>query len=112
MNCELVKKNYEITLVQGDYGSYLYKITNCDGSPIENVSSAVFTCSKLGVEKDLIKLNDTDFSLILEPTQTKQFIPCECTYDITITIGDENKLYTIIRSAVLTILEKENPLSG
>lgn len=111
-SCALNEKNYGITLVQGDYGSYLYNITNLDGSEIEDISTAIFTCSKLGVQKELTKLNNTSFSLELSPSITKDFMPCECTYDITIKIGAGDKLYTIIRSAVFTVLEKENPLNG
>lgn len=110
-SCALNEKNYKIVLVQGDYGSYLYNITNVDGSEIENIASAIFTCSKLGIQKELEKLNNKSFSLVLEPRATKTFTPCECTYDITIKIGSGDKLYTIIRSAVFTVLEKENPLN-
>lgn len=111
--CELPTTNdYSITLVQGDYGSYLFNITNSDGTALDNVNSVIFTCSRLKVQESLSQFADNVFSLILNSELTKTFTPCTCSYDITIKFNDDATPYTVIRSASLTILKKENPLSG
>lgn len=114
MNCECgtLKDDYSIELVQGDHGSYLYHITNVDGSMLENVKNVIFTCSRLKLQETLTDIGDSNYSLILASETTQAFNACTCTYDITILFNDDATPYTVIRSANLTILKKENPLSG
>lgn len=107
-----VNDNYDIQLIQGDYGSYLYIITNQDNSPLENVESVVFTCSRLKQQIALVSTSQSEFALALDSDLTSTFSPCTCTYDITVLFKGEATPITVIHNANLTILKKENKLNG
>lgn len=109
--CGNDEQNYEITIVQGDKGSYKYIITNSDGSTITNIKSVFFTCSALNIKKTLTKIKENTFSLEIDSDITTTLKECTCSYDITLVFNDDT-IFTIIRSAVFTVLKKENPLYG
>lgn len=99
-----------IVITQGDYGSYLYRITNADGTSLTNLSSIIFSSSKQNVKKELSKISENEFLLELPSETTKLFIPVRCTYDITLLFDNNKTPYTIIRNASFTVLGKENPI--
>ena len=111
-NCLTNVANYDIELIQGDYGSYLYVITNQDGTPLKDVENVVFTCSRLKQQLNLSVLSETEFSLTLDSELTSTFSACTCTYDITILFKGEQTPITVVHNATFVILKKENKLNG
>lgn len=113
MNCEcdFDITDYSITLIQGDYGSYMYTILNENGSALENVKAVLFTCSRLKVKRELLKINDSNYGLTLPSELTETFAACTCTYDITIEFNGDSTPYTVVYNAKFTILKKENKLN-
>ena len=108
MNCNFDMTDYSIELIQGDYGSYLYHITNSDGSMLENVKSVIFTCAKLKIQKTLTNIAESNYLLTLDSVTTQAFSPYTHTYDITILFNDDETPYTVIHDADFIILKKEN----
>lgn len=108
MTCNLDVNDYSIELIQGDYGSYVYHITNSDGTKLENVKSVIFTCARLKLQKTLVDIGESNYVLTLDSATTQAFSPYTHTYDITILFNDEATPYTVIYNANFTVLKKEN----
>lgn len=111
MNCNFDVTDYSIELIQGDYGSYVYTILDENGSVLENVKAIVFTCSRLKVKQELLKITDSIYSLTLPSELTETFAACTCTYDITIEFNSDSTPHTVVYNANFTILKKENKLN-
>lgn len=110
MSCGFDIIDYSIELVQGDYLSCLYDITDQNGLPLDNVKSIVFTCNRLKVQRELKRLDATTFELDMASEMTSQFSACTCSYDITVLFNNSETPHTIIHNADFTILKKENKL--
>lgn len=115
-NCECylnLDKAYEISLVQSDYASILYTITNDNDEAIENIETVIFSSKKLKVEKTLEKLNDTEWLLSFTGDETTQFKTFSgMTYDLTITMKGETTPVTIVYEASIVVKKKENALNA
>lgn len=107
-----LKDDYDIELVQGDYGSFLYNITDQNDEPLDNVESVIFTCSRLKTQIELSSISRSQFALVLDSSLTSEFSACTCTYDITVTFKSAQTPITVIHNGGLTILKKENKLNG
>lgn len=116
MNCECylnLDRAYEISLVQADYASILYTITNDNDEAIENIETVIFSSKKLKVEKTLEKLNDIEWLLSFTGDETAQFKTFSgMTYDLTITMKGETTPVTIIYEANIVVKKKENALNA
>lgn len=115
MGCECmveIKDNFDIELVQGDYGSFLYDITDANNEPLNNVDAVIFTCARLKMQITLTSISNIQFLLALDSVLTSGFSACTCTYDITIKFKSTQTPVTVIHNACLTILKKENKLNG
>ena len=111
-NCMFeLSDDYDIELVQGDYSSFLYDITDQNDEPLDNVDAVIFTCSRLKTQITLLAINRSQFALILDSSLTSGFSACTCTYDITVKFKTAQTPITAIRSGGLTILKKENKLN-
>lgn len=108
MSCNFDVTDYSIELIQGDYGSYVYHITNFDGTMLENVKSVIFTCARLKLQKTLTDIGESNYALILDSVTTRAFSAYIYTYDITILFNDDETPYTVIHDADFIILKKEN----
>lgn len=107
-----LKDDYSIELIQGDYGSFLFNITDETGAPLQKLSKIVFTSNRLKLQIELEKQSDTEFLLIIDDEVTLNSGPCITTYDITAIFEGDATPYTVIYNAKLVILKKENALSG
>ena len=104
---------YTIELIQGDYASYLYHLTDQNGNVIMDIESVVFTCKRLGIQQELTKLNDTDYQLVFTSDQTSQMKSMSgMTYDITVKFTTSETPITLIYNADIFVLKKENALDG
>lgn len=115
MGCDCMvelRDDYDIELVQGDYGSFLYNITDQNDEPLADVDVVIFTCSRLKTQITLTPITNTQFSLTMDSVLTSGFSACACTYDITIKFKSTQTPITVIHNAGLTILKKENKLNG
>lgn len=108
MNCNFDVTDYSIELIQGDYGSYVYHITNSDGTMLENVNSVIFTCARLKIQKTLADIGESNYALTIDSVVTQAFSSYTHTYDITILFNDDQTPYTVIHDADFIILKKEN----
>lgn len=114
MSCDCMfelKNDYSIELVQGDYGSFLYIITDKDDNALDNIDDVVFTCSRLKLQQSLIAISRMEFALTFDASTTSKFNACTCTYDVTIIFKGNQSPYTVIHDANFTILKKENKLN-
>lgn len=115
MGCDCMvelKDDYDIELVQGDYGSFLYNITDQNDEPLDNVESVIFTCPRLKTQIELLSISRSQFALMLDSSLTSGFNACTCTYDITVKFKTAQTSITVIHNGGLTILKKENKLNG
>lgn len=115
MNCDCMmqmRDDYNIELVQGDYGSFLYNITDSENEPLVNIEQVVFTCARLKTQIELTQLSPVDFALTMNSDLTSKFTACTCTYDITLIFKGTQTPVTVIHNAGFTILKKENKLNG
>lgn len=113
MNCDCMmqmRDNYDIELVQGDYGSFLYNITDSNDAPLTNIKQVIFTCARLKTQIELAQILPSQFTLIMNSDLTSKFTACTCTYDITIIFTTSQTPLTVIHNAGFTILKKENKL--
>lgn len=108
MNCNFDLTDYSIELIQGDYGSYVYHITYSDGTMLENVTSVIFTCARLKIQKTLVDIGKSNYALTFDGVTTRAFSPYIHTYDITILFNEDEIPYTVIHDADFIILKKEN----
>lgn len=114
MGCDCMfklKDNFDIELVQGDYGSFLYVITDTNNAPLNDIDAVIFTCTRLKTQIALTSMSNTQFLLTLDSALTSGFSACTCTYDITIKFKNAQTPITVIYDAYLTILKKENKLN-
>lgn len=114
MGCDCMfklKDNFDIELVQGDYASFLYDITDQNDEPLNNVDAVIFTCARLKTQITLTSISNTRFLLALDSVLTSGFSACTCTYDITIKFKNAQTPITVIHNAYFTILKKENKLN-
>ena len=114
MGCDCMfklKDNFDIELVQGDYGSFLYVITDTNNAPLNDIDAVIFTCTRLKTQITLTSMSNTQFLLTLDSALTSGFSACTCTYDITIKFKNVQTPITVIYNAYLTILKKENKLN-
>ena len=115
MGCDCLTNfvdSYDIELIQGDYGSFVFHITDENGNPLQNLSEIVFTSKRLNLEVKLEQLSDTDFLLAIESAMTSNVGACNATYDITAIFDGHATPYTVIYNAKFIILKKDNTLSG
>lgn len=112
MDCSCMIKmcNYDIELIQGDYSSFLYTITDNNDEPLNNINKVIFSCKRLKSTIELIKITNSDFALIFSSDITSTFSSCVTTYDITIMFKNEQTPITVVYDATLTILRKENKI--
>lgn len=114
MGCDCMfklKDDFDIELVQGDYGSFLYDITDTNDEPLNNIDAVIFTCTRLKTQITLTSMSNTQFLLTLDSALTSGFSACTCTYDITIKFKGTQSPITVVHNAYLTILKKENKLN-
>lgn len=114
MGCDCMfklKDDFDIELVQGDYGSFLYDITDTNDEPLNNIDAVIFTCTRLKTQITLTSMSNTQFLLTLDSSLTSGFSACTCTYDITIKFKSTQSPITVVHNAYLTILKKENRLN-
>lgn len=114
MGCDCMfklKDDFDIELVQGDYGSFLYDITDTNNGPLDNIDAVIFTCTRLKTQITLTSMSNTQFLLTLDSSLTSGFSACTCTYDITIKFKSTQSPITVVHNAYLTILKKENKLN-
>lgn len=114
MGCDCMfklKDDFDIELVQGDYGSFLYDITDTNDEPLNGVDAVIFTCARLKTQITLTPMSNTQFLLTLNSVLTSGFSACTCTYDITIKFKGTQSPITVVHNAYLTILKKENKLN-
>lgn len=114
MGCDCMtelKDDFAIELVQGDYGSFLYNITDTNNEPLNDVDAVIFTCARLKTQINLTPITRAQFSLAMDSSLTSQFTPCTSTYDITILFKGTQSPVTLIYNAGITILKKENKLN-
>lgn len=96
---------HKITLVKGDTLSLNITINDVD---IELIDKVYFTCVQQNIRKELI-LQDNQFMLNIDPSQTALFKEVISDYDITI-VFKNGETYTSIYRANLVVLPKVNPL--
>lgn len=114
MGCDCMfklKDNFDIELVQGDYASFLYDITDANDEPLNAVDTVIFTCARLKTQITLTSMSNTQFLLTLDSALTNGFSACTCTYDITIKFKNTQSPITVVHNAYFTILKKENKLN-
>ena len=114
MGCDCMfklKDNFDIELVQGDYASFLYDITDANDEPLNGVDAVIFTCARLKTQITLTSISNTRFLLTLDSALTSRFSACTCTYDITIKFKSAQTPITVVHNAYFTILKKENKLN-
>lgn len=111
-NCMTMTEDYSIELVKGDYGSFLYHITNEFDGPVNNIKQVVFTCHRLNLKLVLEKYSEMDYLLVLDSSLTKDFPTWRSmTYDLTLEFTTAETPITLIHNASITILNKENTLN-
>lgn len=114
MGCDCMvelRDDFDIELVQGDYGSFIYNITDQNDEPLTDVDVVIFTCARLKTQINLTSITSTQFSLTMDSNLTSRFTPCTSTYDITILFKGTQSPVTLIHNANITILKKENKLN-
>ena len=114
MSCDCMIKlrdDYDIELIQGDYASFVYDITDQNDEPLNNIEAVIFTCSRLKTQITLSPINDARFALIFDSSLTSGFSACTCTYDITIKFKSIQTPITVIHDGGFTIFKKENKLN-
>lgn len=109
--CDFYVKDYSITLIQGDYGTYIYTICNQNGIALENVKDVFFTCARLKLKRMLSKKDNSTYILILPSELTETFSACTCRYDLTVEFTGDTTPCTIIYNEKFTVLKKENKLN-
>lgn len=111
MSCNFDVVDYSITIVQGDYVSCLYTITDANELPLNDIKEVIFTCNRLKLQKTLEQIDSTNFELSIDSETTSLLAVCNCTYDITVTFNSEETPITLIHNANLSVLQKENKLN-
>lgn len=96
---------HKITLVKGDTLSLNITINDVD---IELIDKVYFTCVQQNIRKELI-LQDNQFMLNIDPSQTALFKEVISDYDITIVFKNGETMTTIYRSSFI-VLPKTNSL--
>lgn len=115
MGCDCMvgcKDDFDIELVQGDYGSFVFHITDENANELQNLDKIIFTSNRLKLQIELEKQTNTDFLLIIDNEVTLNIGACTATYDITAIFKGNATPYTVIHNAKFVILKKENALSG
>lgn len=95
-----------INVIQGD--SLSLKVIVEAGA--ELVEKLTFSCSKLNIVQDLIKVTENEetyWILSLSPNQTKVCTCCFTSYDITAQLVNE-QVQTVVYNGGLNICKKEN----
>lgn len=108
MNCGYAE-DYSIHIIQGDNASFLFNITDEKNNVIPNITSVIFSCSRLNLKKNLVNIGNGDYELNFSAEETKNFSPCTCTYDITIKI-ENVMVHTVVKNEVFYVHKKENPI--
>lgn len=111
MNCMIDVVDNSIEIVQGDYLSCAFTITDEEGNALQNVKEVLFSSTFLNFQKELDKTSDSEFVLNVDSTTTSQFNVGTCTYDLTITFNDEVSPITVIYNAKFVVLKKENTIN-
>lgn len=107
-NCMIpIKNNYDIEIIQGDYASFDFILTDQNDVALSNVKSVIFTCKRLATQIELTKIDDTQYGLLIDGNTTQAFEAGNYSYDITVKFKN-NQFKTAIYDGVLTILKKEN----
>lgn len=113
MNCEcMIQSNdYSIEIVQGDFFSCLYDITNQDGSQIMGIDKVLFSSKYLNIVKELQSIDSMTYQLELTSEETAAMkVGNNATYDITITFNTDETPVTVVYEAQLSVLKKENTI--
>ena len=103
MNC-CVSDN-KLRLVKGDTLSLNISLTDVD---IELIDKVYFTCTQQNIRKELI-LQDNQFMLNIDPSQTALFKEVTSDYDITI-VFKNGETSTVVYRSGFTVLPKTNKL--
>ena len=108
MFCNANIEDYTIQIIQGDYLSCIYTITDQNGKALTNVKNVIFTCKRLNLQIILKSIDASNFELILDSAITSTLQACTTTYDITIQFNDESTPHTVIFDSEIIVLKKEN----
>lgn len=112
-NCNLIDDDYSLEIIQGDYASVVFTITDEFDDKVENIDKVVFTCHRLNIQQTLDALSDTEFMLVFNGETTAQWPTYTgITYDITLELKGSTTPLTLVHDASLTILKKENTVNG
>lgn len=103
-------ENYNISVIQGDYSSFLFILTDQKDDAIANVKSVIFTCAQLNLQQELTAVSDREFTLVFNGTLTQTLTVGSFSYDVTVQFKDE-EYKTAIYNGVLTVLKKENGIN-
>lgn len=114
MNCECMipQQSYELVFVQGDYCSATFTITDDQGNALQELDKVIFSCARLKQEIELTQQNKTTFLLAISSDVSSTFNACTTTYDVTVAFNGSATPRTVIYNGTITILQKDNPLSG
>ena len=99
-----------INVIQGD--SLKLKVVVEEGADL--IEKLSFSCSKLNIVQDLIKVTENDetfWILSLSPNQTQVCKCCYATYDITAQLK-EDQVQTVVHNGGFNICKKENSCNG
>lgn len=111
-NCNKLTDDYSIEVIQGDYASVVFTITDEFDDKIDDIKQVVFTCKRLGIEQVLQPLSDVEFMLVFSGDTTMQWPTYTgITYDITLELKGSTTPLTLVHDASLSVLKKENPLN-
>lgn len=94
-----------IEIIQGDSKNVIVFVE--EGADL--IETLWFTCSELGIKKQLSKIDDTHYMVNFTKQETREYKACVTTYDITTDIDDDQR-YTSKRDKILKILKKDNPV--
>ena len=112
-NCNVLLDDYSLEIVQGDYLSVVYTLTDEYGNNLDDIKQVVFTCEQLGLQQVLTKLSPTEFWLQYDGTTTANWSTfLGATYDITLELVGNATPLTLVHDASFTILKKENKLNA
>lgn len=110
--CNILNSDeYGIELVQGDYFSAIFTITDEFGEPVKNVEHVVFTCERLELQYNLTAISDKEYILTIDGSITSKFATFSgMTYDLTLQLKGSDTPLTLIHDANFTVLKKTNKL--
>lgn len=113
MNCGCVISevdDFELLLIQGDYASFLFELTDQNDEPLTDIENVIFSSKQLKLSKTLTKVSETTYALIFENAETSVMTPVKCTYDLTVEFSINASPVTVVYKAKFIVLKKENAI--